>query len=245
MSMDVSERLNDRFQQLRRTPALLAPALSGVAAATACAQVLPVAGIGLALLQPPLRAPIGASSSDAVNAERLQFTVGDGPCLLAHHTQRIVMATTEVMSRQWPVMAAQLSDQTPYRAVLGAPLTGWLAGLGTMDVYFTDDNTMNQLDRDHLSAALDTVGTILASALGDQPANAPGDQPQTLAFLDVSANNARHKVVVATGILVAELTLPFHDALDTLRGYAFRTGRDIDSVSSDLVEQTLSGGDLI
>lgn len=243
MSMDVSQRLSLRFQQLRQTPALLAPALSGVAAATACAEVLPVAGIGLALLQPPLRAPIGASSGDAVNAERLQFTVGDGPCLLAHHTQKIVLATTEVMSREWPVMAAQMSDSTPFRAVLGAPLTGWLAGLGTMDVYFTDDLTMTQLDHNDLTAALDTVGVILAGTLGDQPD--VDDQPRPLAFLDVSANHARHKVVVATGILVAELVLPFPDALDTLRGYAFRTGRDIDSVAADLVNLTLTGADLI
>jgi hypothetical protein len=47
--------------------------------ARACAAALRVDGAGLSLHVGVLRTPIGASDAQTAHAERLQFTVGDGP----------------------------------------------------------------------------------------------------------------------------------------------------------------------
>src|SRR3954471_8525889 len=48
----------------------------------ACLAVLPAAdGAGLSLLDNDFRVPIGATDDVAALAERLQFTIGEGPCL--------------------------------------------------------------------------------------------------------------------------------------------------------------------
>jgi hypothetical protein len=48
----------------------------------ACVQVLPVAGAGLSITD-QLRIPLGASDEVVARAERLQTTLGEGPCLTA------------------------------------------------------------------------------------------------------------------------------------------------------------------
>jgi hypothetical protein len=63
------------------TPELRGPELLPVRVARACAQMLQVDGAGLSLVDTAQqRMPLGASSEEAATAERLQFTVGAGPC---------------------------------------------------------------------------------------------------------------------------------------------------------------------
>jgi hypothetical protein len=75
----------ERFAaRVRGQPAELAgPELLPVRLARAAVRVLPgVAGAGISVLADPgMRVPLGASDEDAATAERLQFTVGEGPCL--------------------------------------------------------------------------------------------------------------------------------------------------------------------
>src|SRR3954452_17137289 len=58
--------------------------------AKACLSVLPVDGSGLSLHQTEFRVPIGASDDTATLAERLQFTQGEGPCMVSAHPRRAV-----------------------------------------------------------------------------------------------------------------------------------------------------------
>ena len=59
---------------------LVGPELLPVRLAMACAQVLPVAGVGISVFgSADMRIPVGASNAAAVVAERLQFTAGEGP----------------------------------------------------------------------------------------------------------------------------------------------------------------------
>jgi len=41
-------------------------------------------------------------------AERLQFTVAQGPCIDAHHTGQRVMATEPVIAQRWPIFHDRL-----------------------------------------------------------------------------------------------------------------------------------------
>ena len=66
-------------------PELAAIELLPVLLARACARVLGVAGAGISVFADDYRVPLGASDNDASSAERLQFTLGEGPCLDAYH----------------------------------------------------------------------------------------------------------------------------------------------------------------
>ena len=62
----------------------------------AAAAMLPVADASLSLLEAgDKRVPLGSSSPEAASAERLQFTVGDGPCMMAARLGEPVFAAEE------------------------------------------------------------------------------------------------------------------------------------------------------
>ena len=112
-------------------PDLAGPELLPVRLARACARILPVDGAGLSILDAAQqRTPLGASSPDAEVAERLQFTVGAGPCMTAADTRQPVFAVEEELRRRWPVFTELLQQETPYRAVVALPLQPALTGFG-------------------------------------------------------------------------------------------------------------------
>ena len=78
-----------------------------------------------------MRAPTSAAA-----AERLQFTVGAGPCMTAQETRQPVFAVEDDLRRRWPVFTDLLVGSTPFRAVVALPLQPALAGAGAIDLYF-------------------------------------------------------------------------------------------------------------
>jgi hypothetical protein len=126
--MTIAERLQAALGD-EDDPDLAGPELLPVRLARACARVLQVDDAGLSLLDAAQqRVPLGGSSAVADVAERLQFTVGDGPCMTAHDTHQPVFAVEDELRRRWPVYADLLVGATPYRAVVGLPLQPALTG---------------------------------------------------------------------------------------------------------------------
>ena len=70
----------------------------------------------------PAASPLGASSPDAARAERLEFTVGTGPCLHAHDTGQPVFVVEDDIRRRWPAFADLLFAETPFRGIVSLPL---------------------------------------------------------------------------------------------------------------------------
>ena len=159
-------------------PDLAGPELLPVRLARACARTLQVDGAGLSLVDAAQqRVPLGASSEVAEIAERLQFTVGAGPCMAAQETRQPVFAVEDDLRRRWPVFTDLLFGATPYRAVVALPLQPALAGAGAIDLYFRDSDDVLDLDVFEAMA----VGELVSSALSDasvwsswSPADGPG-----------------------------------------------------------------------
>ena len=114
----------DRFDQaLATTPAdLHGPELLPCRLARACTAALGVDGAGLSLHVGMLRTPIGASDAQTAHAERLQFTVGDGPCLRAQDNGTVIAFSLEDIARNWPALWASMLNETTYGGVLSVPL---------------------------------------------------------------------------------------------------------------------------
>jgi hypothetical protein len=95
------------------------------------AAIPPVDGVGLLIHEPPDQwTPLAASNRTAALIAHLHRAVDDGPCQVAAQTRHPVIATEELLTRQWPLFAELLRDQTPFRSILVMPLSGRLHGRG-------------------------------------------------------------------------------------------------------------------
>jgi hypothetical protein len=212
-------------------PDLLPVRLAHVAAA-----VLAVDGVGLSVHgEPGLRTPLAASSEVAATAERLQFTAGTGPCLLAAESGFPVFATEDVLARRWPVFHDLLVTSTPLRSVLALSLRGRLKGVGGMDLYCADPTGATAVDALEARCVAELVSDHLEVA-ADWSVWTPTELP---AWADTPDARRRGRLWMAVGMLMLTLEAPAPDALAVLRGYAYAAGRTVDDVAIDLIERRL------
>ncbi|HET6394277.1 MAG TPA: GAF domain-containing protein [Blastococcus sp.] len=223
-------------------PGLHGPELLPVRLARACARTLQVDGAGLSLVDAAQqRVPLGASSEEASTAERLQFTVGSGPCMHAQETRRPVFAVEDELRRRWPVFTDLLLGSTTYRAVVALPLRPALAGAGAIDLYFRNSGDVPGLD---VFEAL-AVGELVSSALSDASvwsSWSPADGPE---WLQGPVPRRRAAVWEAMGKVGVELEVDAPAALDLLRAAAFGGGRTIEEVAAGLLSGQLRAADLL
>jgi hypothetical protein len=212
------------------------PDLLAVRLAHAAAAVLPVDGVGLSIHgEPGLRTPLAASSEVAATAERLQFTAGSGPCLLAAESGLPVFATEELLARRWPVYHDLLVTNTRLRSVLALSLRGRLKGVGGMDLYSTAPDGATAVDILGARCVAELVSDHLEGA-ADWSVWTPTELP---AWTDTPDARRRAQLWMAVGMLVLAWKTPAPEALASLRGYAYAAGRTADDVALDLVERRL------
>ncbi|CAA9301696.1 MAG: hypothetical protein AVDCRST_MAG48-1374 [uncultured Friedmanniella sp.] len=216
--------------------------------ARACVQVLPVEGAGISVTQ-DLRVPLGASDPVAMRAERLQTTVGEGPCLDAVQTPLPLTAGLEQLRERWPVFAAEFLRQTPYRSVASLPLIPPRGGrrLGALDLYRTSAEPM---DTQLLFQLATSVGSPAAAMLAGAPVREDDAGVTMPVWLDTDLVHSRMDVWSAVGVLVAASSLQNTDALALLRAYAYGQGTSLDDVAARLtaggldVDEVVQGASL-
>jgi hypothetical protein len=222
-------------------PDLVGPELLPVRLARACARMLPVDGAGLSILDPShQRIPLGASSADADVAERLQFTVGDGPCMTAADTRQPVFAVEEDLRRRWPVFGELLRETTTYRAVVALPLQPAVTGRGAIDLYF--ERSDDVLDLDVFEAI--AVGELVSSALSDASVWSTWTAAEGPEWLHGPAPLRRAAVWEAMGKVCVDLEIGAAEALALMRACAYGSGRTVDDVAEDLLAGRLQPADL-
>lgn len=208
----------------------------------ATVRVLAVDGAGLSVLTGTRgRCPLGASSPEAGRAERLQFTVGTGPCLLAHATGEPVFAAEQDLRRRWPEFADVLVASTPYRGVVSLPIPNALAGAGALDLFLVDPDDVLRLD---VFDAL-AIGHLVSGALSDAVAWSAQSGAAGPDWLHSPAAVRRAAVWRAVGSLSVSLDADAGAALAVLRAHAWATGRSVDSVAADLVSGRLVTADVV
>src|SRR4051812_17534846 len=203
--------------------------------------MLPVDGVGISLAGTDgRRIPLGASSPAAGTAERLQFTVGNGPCLAAQEGREPVFALEDDLCRRWPAFADRLLIRTPYRAVVALPLGESIAGRGAIDFFFTRDDAVPVLDVFEAMA----VGGLVTSALSDAAVWSTWTPEQGPDFLHTPAARQRAGVWEAMGMVSLALDVEAPAALASLRATAQASGRFVDDVAADLLAGRLTIGEL-
>ena len=207
------------------------PELLPVRLARACVATLGVDGAGLSMVDGAgTRIPLGSSTAHAACAERLQFTVGAGPCWEAQETRQPVFALLADLRRRWMPFADLLTAQTPFRAVVALPLREDLAGTGALDLYVIDEARVPDLD---VFAAM-AVGELVTAALSEAAvwSDWPADRgPEWLHGPDA---RRRAAVMRAAGRAAMALETDPATALDLLRAAAYASGRSVEDVAEDV-----------
>jgi hypothetical protein len=208
--------------------------------ARACAAVLPIDGAGLsAFFSADRRLPLGASDPSSATAERLQFTVGEGPCLAAHSSGEPVFADEHAMQARWPAFSDVLVAHTPIRGVISLPLHGTLRDVGALDLYVHAPGDIRSVGLAEAFAVLDVLTDTFARAMADEPRSDSGP-----AWLDAPSVGRRAVVWQAMGMVDVGLDVRGQDALALLRAYSFGHDTDLDTVAGDLVARRLDLAEL-
>jgi hypothetical protein len=208
----------------------------------AVVSVLPVSGAGLSMMTDQLRIPLAGSDQDAVMAERLQTTVGEGPCLSATATDGSLAADVAAMAASWPIFCERFVAETPYRSVASFPLLS-VGGtyLGALDVYSASPEAFTFSELEAVNAA---VAIPIAGMLFGRAGTGELDGPTGQGWLDQELVDQRMNVWVAVGMLMERLQLKNDDALALLRGYAYSRDFTLDDAARLLTDGSLQPEEL-
>lgn len=206
--------------------------------AQACVDVLEVDGAGISMLLDDLRVPLGSSDETAAYAERLQTTLGQGPCLDAVASSRAATFDLATLSDRWPVFCGELVAKTPLRSIASLPIqSSEVPTTGALDLYSTDNDGLTGLRLDDISAAIvDTIGTYLFAA----PSAALEQGTSLPLWLSNDAVVNRMDVWIAVGTLIELASLSSEAALAAIRAYALRHQTTLDDVAQQLADQALA-----
>jgi len=210
--------------------------------ARAAARLLDVDGVGLSVLAGTAGwAPLGASSAEAGRAERLQFTVGTGPCMHAHSTGQPVFVVEADIRRRWPAFAELLLMGTPFRGIVALPLRSAVTGVGAMNLFFREPGNVARLD---VFDAL-AVGDLVTSTLGDAAVWSSWSEAEGPDWLRSPPALRRAAVWQAAGRICIAVDVDAPRALALLRAHASAGGRSVDSVAADLLSGGLGPADVL
>ncbi|SRR6266545_2554547 len=199
----------------------------------ACVEVLSVTGAGVAVIgDGQHRGAVAVSDPICGDVDDLQFSLGEGPCIDANHSDGPVLEPDLALAfGQWPAFApAALA--LGVRAVFSFPLRVGAVDLGVLSLYRDIAGDLEPEDlRDAI--ALSRVATHLL--LEVEAAIPPGALPARLAEV------IDHRSVVhqATGMIAAQLDTDVATALIRLRAYAWTNDLSIDSVATEVVGRRL------
>ena len=229
--MTTLERFQDALTD--STTDLDRPELLPERLARAVAEVLPVDGAGISLFfTPQRRLPLGASDEQSAVAERLQFTVGEGPCLTAHEQGRPIVADEATIRSSWPAFHDSLVTRTSIRGVISLPLGDELRGVGALDLYLVPPRPIDSVTLVDALAVARAVVSVFQQ--GNVRASPEGDGP---AWLDAPAAGRRSLVWQAMGFVNVGLQVTSSDALALLRAHAYGAGLDLDELAGLVLER--------
>lgn len=202
----------------------------------ACVDVLPVAGAGISITD-DLRVPLGASDETVARAERLQTTLGEGPCLDAVKLGHPLVADLETIAGGWPMFHRRLLTETPFRSIASFPLIARHSSVrfGALDLYFTEAEAVPSFFVDNINA---TIAGTIADVLFGAPGRSGGFESLP-PWLSNHSVTRRMQVWIAVGILIEHAGLDNADALAALRGYAFSHDISLDDVAGQLMSEAI------
>lgn len=232
--MGLQQRYLEAVLEVRPRGADAAELTPGVLVA-AVVGVLPVAAAGISLSQQLLRVPLGWSNAFAAVAERLQTTIGAGPCLSATAEGRALIADAHSIEERWPPYWAELERRTPFRSVASLPLRvgDQLTG-AALDIYAERPDLSSVLALDEAEEVASALAGLLLGMLEEAYY---GDHALEASWIDDQPAVDRLSVWSAVGLMVATGNLDHADALARLRAFAYSNDLSLDDAAARLLDR--------
>jgi hypothetical protein len=199
----------------------------------ACVRLLDVSGAGLVLNGNGDGAEtIFVTDPTIEQMEELQFGLGEGPGVDAHHLRRPVLqpALAAIGDERWPAFR-RAALEAGMAAVFAFPLHIGVIRLGTLDLY---RDRPGALDIEQLADAL-----VLADVASDGILDLHAQVPTGMLHPRFIQGADRAAVHQATGVLYVQLGISMVDALARLRAHAYADQRSLYEVAADVVGDRL------
>ena len=185
---------------------------------------------------------VGVCGARVGEVERLQFTLGEGPCLDAVSLSTPVLAAdlNDPDIKRWPVFAGAAA-RLGVRAVFALPVAvaGFPVGVLTLCRHQPGRLSKAASTGAFLAAELavlpllDVMGTDLPAAVNDVGSPA----------WDELGSMLRSEMYQATGALIAQLGVPPTEAMIRLRAHAYATDTTVSDVAYQILDHSLYLGD--
>ncbi len=200
----------------------------------ACARVTDMSGAAIILFSEG--APQGSvCTSNELSAvlERLQFELGEGPCVDAYAERRPVSEPDLLRgtSARWPGFAGP-AVEAGARAVFAFPMQVGAVHLGVLQLHNEGSGPLS--DDQHADALV--MADIAAQAVLVMQSDAP---PGVLARELEAGADFKYVVHQASGMIAAQLEVSVAIALIRLRAYAFGNDRPLATVAASVVARIL------
>lgn len=191
--------------------------------------IIQAEGAGVSLIRDGERTSVGATDAKVLEADSLQYSLGEGPCLSAWATNRsIIIADTDTDTRwqQWATAAAAAG----VRSCLSVPLTRGADAIGAMKVYAGSPDAFSTNDQ----RLLIHLAKSAAALLGHVQAS---DTPQRINDEVRRALGIRDTVGIARGILMERHDLGRDEALTRITALASGTRTPVKDLATSIAER--------
>jgi hypothetical protein len=201
-----------------------APDLEALLASCCRASSLDGAGVSI-VSSSGTREPLYASDEVATAIERLQLTLGEGPCVDSSATGTPVLVADltdprDTVASRWPVFRSE-ATKAGARAIFAFPIRIGAIWLGAVDFYRRSPGPLSQPDLRTALSSVEEVGLAVLEA-----PNRYGDPEAT------TTNMIVHQ---AAGMVMGQLDSSIEEAMVRLRATAYADGLTINELAADVV----------
>lgn len=204
---------------------------------SAAAEMLGATGVGISMVAGDAHLQTVWARGTGRAGEELHLTLGRGPAYDACRSGQPVLIEDLDATCPWP-MFGRHARGSEIRAIFSFPLRSGAASLGAFTVY---RDKPGPVDDGQYGDALVFARIALEMLLGvqsEQPVADVGDL-----FTVTGGGSDPWEVHHATGMVSAQLGISIRDALATLRGHAFSSGRSLSETAAEVVAGRIRLGD--
>lgn len=163
----LAERLSQAARHLQTAPSAAATMQTAVELAVSNIRNCDSASVTLVRRRGTLETP---SSSDdvALAADRLQYDLGDGPCLQAVWDERVVHSPDLRTDARWGIWGPRVASEHGVQSVLCLRLFTEKDNIGALNLYSTRRGAFTEDDRDEGTALAAHIAVALAAAQAEE-----------------------------------------------------------------------------
>ena len=186
------------------------------------------AGAGASLINARgRRESAGATDPVVLQADKLQYELGQGPCLSAWAEQRAIIIEDTRQETRWPKWTAAIAD-LPLRSVLSAPLTTDGRRIGALKVYSPFPHAFDE----HSVFLIERLATPAAVMLGNARDR---EAMQRLSSQLVEALANRDMISRAEGVLIERRKITSREAFSVMLSASQDEGKPLHLVAREIV----------